>query len=230
MAKSTSFRYLLLILCFGAANLPAQEQSIILPPIPSVLPPDPPDPDTLPPPPQLEWEALAPPGSGGEGGTVESVPVPLPEPEAPIAPPQPPVEEVPLPGGPDPAEVELAKPDVEIWRPEGELPQIPARTSNRLAQTYVTGTEPVWLRVQFNPEAAGRRVFVKPGRGITLQPSEAVLTIPASGECLVLATLAEGLTRSHVIFYCGGVKTVLPVVRAPLATVIAAEVETGGGE
>jgi hypothetical protein len=230
MARSTPFKYVLLILCLGAANLPAQEQGIILPPIPSVLPPDPPDPDTLPPPPPLQWEALPPRDSGGEGGASGGVDVPPALDETPLAPPPPPVEEVPLPGGPDPAEEELAKPDVEIWRPEGELPQVPERRFNRLAQTYVTGTAPVWLRVQFDPLAAGKRVFVKPGRGITLQPSEAVLTISSSGECLVLATLAEGLARSHVIFYCEGVKTVLPVVRAPLATVIAAEEETGGGE
>jgi hypothetical protein len=230
MAKSTSFSYFLLILCLGAAHLPAQEQSMIAPPIPSVLPPEPPDPDTLPPPPSLEWEALPPRDSEEAGGTSGGIDVPPPQLEAPLAPPPPPVEESPLPGEPDPAEVELAKPEVEIWRESSEWPQVPERRFNRLAQSYVTGTAPVWLRVQFDPEAAGKTVIVKPGRGIILQPPDVVMTIPENGECLVLATLAEGLPRGHVIFYCDGVKTVLPVVRAPLATVIEAEEGTGGGQ
>ena len=228
MARSTPFRYLPLILCLGAANLPAQEPGMILPPIPSVLAPDPPDPETLPPPPELEWAPLGPKGQEDEGGTSVTVYVPPPEPEAFVVPPPPPAMADSEPAAPDPAEMELAEPDIEIWRPEGESPQVPMRSSNRLDNAYVTGTEPVWLRVQFDPLAAGKIVFLKPGRGITLQPPEAVLTIPPSGECLVLATLAPGLARSHVIFYCEGVKTVLPVVRASLETVMAAEEGTGG--
>jgi hypothetical protein len=228
MARSTLFTFALLSLCLGAANLPAQESSMIPPPIPLVLPPEPPDPDTLPPPPQFEWAPL---GSKGEdeggGGVVAFVSPPLPEPS--MAPPPPPMIETALAEMPDPAELDLAKPDVEIWREASDYPQIPARTSNRLAQTYVTGTEPVWLRVQFNPQAAGKSVYVKPGRGITLEPPAAIQTISSSGECLFLARIAEGISRSHIVFYCDSVKTVLPVMKAPLATVIGAEEATGGG-
>jgi len=230
MARYTLFSSTLLILCLGAGHLPAQEPSMIPPPIPSVLPPDPPDPDELPPPPQLEWTALPPKAAEGAGVPADGIEVPPPLPEAPAVPPPSPLEEIPLTTWPDPAELELAKPEVEIWREGSEWPQVPARTSNRLAQTYVTGTEPVWLRVQFDPEAAGKTVFIKPGPGITLQPPTTILTIASSGECLVLAQIAEGIARSHVVFYCEGVKTVLPVVRAPLATVIEAEEETGGGQ
>lgn len=230
MARSILFRHVLLILCLGAANLPAQEQGMIPPPIPSVLPPDPPDPDTLPPPPALAWDALPPRDSAEEPGTIGAVAVPPPQLEVSIAPPPPPMVETPLPGTPDPADKELAKPDVEIWRPEGDLPQIPARFSNQLDQAYVTGTALVILRVQFNRLAAGKRVFVKPGRGITLNPSATILTVSGSGECIVSAQLAEGLARSHIIFYCEGAKTVLPVVRASLAKVEEKEAESGGGQ
>jgi hypothetical protein len=223
MARSTLLRYALLILCLGAANLPAQEQSMIPPPIPSVLPPEPPDPDTLPPPPALSWESLVPRGSEEEGGPGEVVFVPPPQPEASIPPPPPPAVEAPLPGGPDPAEMELAKPEIEVWRQEGEVPQTPARRSNQLAHAFVTGTAPVALRVQFNPLAAGKTVWVKPGRGITLNPPNAILTVSASGECIVGAQLAEGFSRSHIIVYCEGIKTILPVVRAPLPIVEEAE-------
>ena len=65
--------------------------------------------------------------------------------------------------------------------------------------------------------------------GITVGAAGAALTISPSGECLVQAQLAEGFDRSHVNLYCEGIKTVLPVLRAPLATVVAVEEETGGG-
>jgi hypothetical protein len=137
--------------------------------------------------------------------------------------------ETPLPSAPSAAEIELAKPEVEVWRLQSELPQIPERRANKLDQAYVTGTEPVWLRAQFDAAAAGKGVHVRPGRGVTLNPPGAVLTVSSTGECLVLAQLAPGIARSHIIFHCQGMKTVLPVVRASLPTVIAAEEETGGG-
>ena len=223
MAKFTLFRSILLILCLSAAHLVAQEQSMIPPPLPSVLPPEPPDPDALPAPPQLEWEALGPKdeGGGGEGGAV--IYGPPPQPEASIAPPPPPAVEAPLPDGPDPAEMELAKPEIEVWRQEGESPQVPARRSNQLAHAFVTGTEPVALRVQFDPLAAGKKVWIRPGRGITLLPPDTILTVSPTGECIVGAHLSEGFSRSHIILYCEGVKTILPVVRAPLPVVEEAE-------
>jgi hypothetical protein len=230
MAKSTLFRHALLILFLGAANMPAQEQGIIPPPLPSVIPPEPPDPDTLPPPPQLEWESLVPKGAEEEGGAVVVTAIPPPQAEAEIPPPPPPIVETPLPGGPDPGEVELATPDVEIWRQEGDMPQIPARHSNRLDVAYMTGTEPVWLRVQFDPQAAGKSVLVRPGLGITVNPPRTILTVASNGECLVLAQLVNGANRSHLIFYCDGVRTVLPIMRAALPTVVAKEQETGGGQ
>jgi hypothetical protein len=229
MPRSPQFSCALVILCLGAAYLPAQQPEMIPPPIPSVLPPEPPDPDTLPPPPRLEWEPLGPKGSEeAEGGTVGII-VPPPLTEVPVEPPPPPMVETPVAGLPDPSEMELAKPEVEIWRESSEWPQVPARTSNRLDKAYVTGTEPVWLRVQFDPQAAGKTVYVKPGPGITISPSEGFLTVPSTGECVVQAQFMEGLTRGHVVFYCEGVKTVLPVARAPLAKVEENEVETGGG-
>lgn len=230
MARSTLLSYVLLILCLGAANLPAQQAEMIPPPLPSVLPPDPPDPTTLPPPAHVEWEALGPRGGEEEGGgTVGIVVPPPPLTEVPVDPPPPPMVETPVAGMPDPSEMELAKPEVEIWRESSEWPQVPARTSNRLAKTYVTGTEPVWLRVQFDTRAAGKTVYVKPGPGIAISPSEGFMAVPSNGECVVQAQFMEGLTQGHVVFYCEGVKTVLPVMRAPLAKVEENELETGGG-
>jgi hypothetical protein len=215
-----------LVLCFGWANAPAQELQMVPPPIPDVLPPLPPDPDNLPPPPQLQWDSLTPKGAEDQGTLVETAPVAAAEAEAPMAPPPPPVTE-PVGGLPDPAEVELVQPDVEIWRQESESPQVPARRSNRLDQAFVTGTAPVTLRVQFSPAAAGKRVYVRPGEGLSIDANGAALTVSPAGDCLIAAQLAEGVSRSHINFYCEGVKTVLPVVRAALSTVIQAEEEGG---
>lgn len=198
------------------------------PPIPDVIPPPPPDPDTLPAPPPLEWQSLLPRGSGEEPPPTEGLLAPPPVPEPSIAPPPPPMVETPLPGAPDAAQIELAKPDVEVWREESENPQIPARQFNQLTQAYIAGTDPVVLRVQFNPLAAGKLVYVKPGPGLTLYPSVTSLTVSSSGECIVSAQLAASRPRSHIVFYCEGVKTVLPVVRASLAVVVGAE--GGNGE
>jgi hypothetical protein len=214
-----SFCLVAIFLFLWPANSPAQQP--LMPPLPSVLLPEPPDPDTLPPPAQQEWESLTPKGADdlGGGGVVEFVPPE--QPEASATPPPPPVIEIPLPVSP--AELVLARPNVEIWRAESESPQVPPRQFNKLAEAYVTGTEPVWLRVQFDPLAAGKTVYVKPSRGITLNPPASRMTISGSGECLFLAQVAEDFTRSHIIFYCEGIKTVLPVVRASLEKVEAME-------
>ena len=216
-----------LVLGFCAASVPAQELEMRAPPIPDVIPTPPPDPDTLPPPPQLQWAPLVPKGAEDQGALAEAAPVAAAEAELPMAPPPPPVTE-PVGGLPDPAAVELVKPDVEIWRQESESPQVPARQSNRLDQAFVTGTAPVTLRVQFSPAAAGKKVYVRPGEGLNIGANGGVLTVSPAGDCLIAAQLAEDVSRSHINFYCEGVKTVLPVVRASLATVI--EAEDGGGQ
>jgi hypothetical protein len=218
-----------LFLCLLAANLPAQDPQLIPPPPPAFYTVPPPDPDTLPPPPQLSWEPLTPRGSEEEGGGSATVSVPPPQLEVPIAPPPPPVTEPLLPGLPDPATAESARADVEVWRPEGESPQIPPRSLNRLAPAYVTGDALVTLRVQFDPAAAGKTVLTRPGRGIIIGANDGARTISPAGDCIIAAQLAAGCPRSHIIFYCQGIRTVLPIVRAPLPTVVEAEEETGGG-
>jgi hypothetical protein len=216
-----------LLLCLGYGHARAQELQMVAPPIPQIIPTPPPDPDTLPAP-QLQWDSLTPKGAEDQGASLETEPVLAPQAEAPMEPPPPPVIDPIVPGLPDPARVELVQPDVEIWRQQSESPQVPTRLSNRLDQAFVTGTAPVTLRVQFSPAAAGKQVYVRPGRGISIGTNGGGgLTISTTGECLVAAQLDEDVDRSHIIFYCEGVKTVLPVMRASLATVIQAETEGG---
>jgi hypothetical protein len=216
-----------LVLYLGCANAPAQELQMVAPPIPQIIPTPPPDPDTLPVP-QLQWDPLTPKGADDQGASLATEPVVAAEAEAPMEPPPPPVIDPIVPGLPDPARVELVQPDVEVWRQQSESPQVPARRFNRLEQAFVTGTEPVTLRVQFSPAAAGKEVYVRPGRGVSIGTNGGgALTVSTTGECLVAVQLEDGFSRSHIIFYCEGVKTVLPVMRASLATVIQAEEEGG---
>lgn len=229
MLKSFCSRCFLLtvFLLLWPATVPAQQ--MVMPP-PSAAASPPPDPDLLPQPPALQWWSLGPKSLDDESSGPEAIAIPPPQPEASIAPPPPPVIDAPALNPPSPAELELAKPDVEVWRSGSERPQIPPRQYNRLEPAYITGTEPVWLRVQFDPLAAGKHVFVKPSRGITLDLPVAIMTISNRGECLFLAQLDEHVFQSHIIFYCEGVKTVLPVLRASLAKVEEKEAESGGGE
>jgi hypothetical protein len=231
MKLSLSKSFLLaLFLCLGAANVPAQEPQTIPPPPAIYYTVPPPDADTLPPPPQFTWDPLGPKDEGGAGNTVEQAIIPPPVADPVVPPPPPPIIETP--GERDPNAMELVRPEVEIWRGDSQWPQIPARFSNWLNPAYVTGTQPVTLLVQFNSAAVGRKVLVRAGLGITVDATGSAPTITANGdhgEYFVQAQLAQGFNRSHVNFYCDGVKTVLPVVRASLATVEQVEEETGGG-
>lgn len=128
----------------------------------------------------------------------------------------------------DVAEVQRLTPRVEIWRPNGQRPQVPARRGRVMDTGFVTGTELVTLRLQFDPRAAGERVRVFGGNSLSLNPPEQVLIVSPRGECLVTGQLSPGMSRGHVIFYCGMIKTVVPLTRAPLAKIEAEETRTGG--
>lgn len=225
-------RYFLpaVLLFLWPAAAPGQ-QPVMPPPLPSSLAnPPPPELNALPPPPELQWQSLGPKAPEEQPAPPPEAIAAAPEPEPSIAPPPPPAIDPPAAIAPDPAEMELVKPEVEIWRNGSVNPQIPSRQLNRLKPAYITGTEPVWLRVQFDPLAGGKKVFVKPSSGITLDLPVAMMTISDSGECLFLAQLDENVLESHIIFYCEGVKTVLPVLRASLAKVEEKEAESGEGQ
>lgn len=70
---------------------------------------------------------------------------------------------------------------------------------------------------------------VSRGKGVRLAPPEQVLKVKPNGECVVSVFLQEGVTRSHVSFYCEGLTTALPLVRATESVVAANEASSGGG-
>jgi hypothetical protein len=226
-------RYFLLLLLFGlyVKGIPAQEQEVLLPPRPDYAPP--PDPSTLPPPPELEWEPLPPPAAGEQSSPVPPQPVlivPPPQADAALNPPLPADDAPFVPGQSGLPQVEVAKSGVEVWREESESPQMPARRGPQFEQAYVTGTEPLLVRLQFDPLAAGKTVVVKPGHGVTVDPPQTEFHVGPTGECVVSIVLDPGFIQSRLTVYCDGVRTSLPLMRAPLSVVEAQEALTEGGQ
>ena len=119
-------------------------------------------------------------------------------------------------------------PRIEIWRPNAQRPQLPARHGTVTDHVFVTGTDPVTLRLQFNPSAANERVLVIAANGFSIDPAQQVLTVSLFGECLVSGQLAEGASRGHIVVRCKMIVTQVPISRAPLAIVEAEEERTGG--
>jgi hypothetical protein len=128
MTKLFHSSLILLATFFFLWPVTARAQQPVLPPLPApeLANSPPPELDALPPAPQLEWQPLGPKESEDLSSGGEAMDVPPPKGEVTIAPPPPPTIETPLPGGPDVSEMELVKPEVEVWRGESEWPQIPA--------------------------------------------------------------------------------------------------------
>lgn len=201
---------------------------MMAPPLPAVIPSEPPDPDTLPPPPEVEWAPL--PASAPPDLSIApaAVPVPVPEPEV----------ELPLPPVPAPAAfvpgaaegMEKGTEEIEVWREESVSPQMPPRRGPQFEKTYIEGTDPVVIRLQFDPLAAGKSVIVRPDPGASVIPPETEFQIGPTGECVISVALAANCRMSRVSVYCDGVRTTVPLARAPLAVVEAHEALTEGGE
>src|ERR1044071_3471312 len=203
-------------LCIGVTNLPAQEPQMKAPPVPDVIPSPPPDTDTLPPP-EMVWGSLLPKDSGQLADGQPSLIVDPPQEDYLIEPPPPPLIEGPVIGGIAPG---TGSPQFEVWRPQSEWPQIPQRQFSRLNPVYVAGNDPVLLYLDFDPLLVGKHVYVRVGTGVALEASDPVLTVLSTGQCGVWVRMLEGFDRGHFIFYCEGVKTILPILRRSLADVI----------
>jgi len=94
-----------------------------------------------------------------------------------------------------------------------------------IAPAFIADNQPVVVRLQFDPLARGKAVFVRPGRGAILDPPTEILHIRPTGECVVTLRLADNAQRGHVSFHCDGLMTTLPLQRASLARVSAREAE-----
>jgi hypothetical protein len=162
--------------------------------------------------------------------TATPVPMAVPPPVAPLRPlPAPPLRPIVQPlAHPDIAEIQRFTPRVEVWRPNGDRPQVPMRRGKRTDYALTTGTEPVTVRLQFHPRLAGQRVVVIAPNGFLLNPPQEVVTISARGECVLTGQLAEGAATGHFVAYCGLIHTVVPFARASPAKVQAEELRTGG--
>ncbi|HEV2841621.1 MAG TPA: hypothetical protein VGW39_09880 [Chthoniobacterales bacterium] len=203
---------------------------MIAPPLPDFGTAPPPDPETLPAPPALEWEPLTPPAPAQlADDPAPALDVPAPQPEAELPPPPVPPTLSFLPGAAGEPSEKGTK-EIEVWREESISPQMPARLGVQFDETYITGTEPVVVRLQFDPRAAGKTVIVRPDPGAAVIPAETKFQVGPTGECIISVALAANCRMSRVNVYCDGFRTALPLARAPLAVVLEQEALTEGGE
>ena len=112
---------------------------------------------------------------------------------------------------------------MEVWRANAHAPQVPARRGRLTAPAFIADNQPVMVRLQFDPLARGKTVFVRPGRGAILDPPTEILQIRPTGECVVTLRLEENAPRGHVTFHCDGLMTTLLLSRSSLAMVQANE-------
>ncbi len=231
MMKLSLLRYLLfsLGLCLGPATVPAQEPGMA-PPLPAVVPTEPPDPDALPLPPELEWAPLPAAAPPDVSLAPAAVPVPAPEPEVELAPPPVPEPAAFVPGASSGEGMEKGAAEIEVWREESISPQMPPRRGPQFEKSYINGNDPVLVRLQFDPLGAGKTVIVRPDPGATVIPPQTEFQIGPTGECVISVALAANYNKSRVSVYCDGIRTTLPLSRAPLPVVVAQEALTEGGE
>jgi hypothetical protein len=100
---------------------------------------------------------------------------------------------------------------------------VPARRGHYVAEAYVSDSNPVLVRLQFDPAARGSGVFVRPGRNAVLDSNPTNLRINGAGECLVTLHLADGADTGHVAFHCAGLMTTVSLTRASESRVLANE-------
>jgi hypothetical protein len=173
--------------------------------------------------------------AGASAGSAPAFAVTPPNP----APPPPPLSAAPSLGwrskGPSVAEINRLTPDIEVWRAGAVAPQRPKshgrnRFRRRVAHAFISGNEPVLVRLQFDPSASGKAVIVRAAPGITLEPSGEVFQIRPTGECVVAVTLDPALRQGHMTFYSEGIVTTLPFSRTPARVVEARENRDAEGQ
>lgn len=230
MPKSVLLRYFLFaaFVCLCAITIGAQEPEPPPPPSPPEVAPTPP-PDPSPPIPPLDWEPL-PPSPPGEEPSAPPLPAALFVPPPPLdqeAPPPPALSAVAFRSEPpSAAEIDRVIPRLEVWRASSNLPQKPKgrfQKSRRLAHACLAGDEPVVVRLRFHPLSQGKPVVVRAARGLTLNPPDEVLVVPADGQILVSVKLDSRMNRGHVSFSCEGLMTSLVLARTSPDIVAAIE-------
>ena len=147
-----------------------------------------------------------------------------------------PAPEIPLPQslpvdhtrrGPNRSQIEQLTPTVEVWRPGSNAPQIRQRRRGITETAYVTGKQPVLLRLQFDARSAGKLVTVTASSGVVFEPPEAALAIRPTGECVVSVRLIDGYSSGHIAFDCQGLKTSVPLQLTSASVVARHETEPG---
>jgi hypothetical protein len=149
-------------------------------------------------------------------------PIPQPTPAFPVPPPNPaPALAMPAPPAPAPAssppslvQLQQLTPTVEIWRPTALSPELTTRRGDYLTPVSVAQNEILTIRLQFGLLAIGKTVVVTSAQGAMLDPPQQVLVVQSTGDCAVSVALSDGYSSGAIKFYCQGITTTLPLLRA----------------
>jgi hypothetical protein len=126
-------------------------------------------------------------------------------------------------------DIQRITPVVEVWRPNGQTPQIPARRRNNVLTAFVADSQPLMIRLQFDPAARGVAVLVRTGQGVVLDSATEGLHINANGDCLLTVHLPDDVNQGHLAVRCGASTTMVRLMRSSRGKVLARENSREGG-
>ena len=157
-------------------------------------------------------------------------PIPVPPPQLACAAPAPP-DYVDPPASPTSGPTLNEKTgEIEIWRDTSVTPQVPERLPNQFKEALVVGNQPVALNLKFDPLAGGKVIFVSGTEGLAIAPAGGQVVIDANGEAIATVLLEQGFSNGVIIVSMDGRRTFMPVTRASVSEVEAAEAASGGAQ
>jgi len=153
--------------------------------------------------------------------------IPAPDPAPTIARAAPPAPG-PVSGPPSALDLQQLTPVVQVWRSDSLTPELPVRRGRYLSPVLIAPSESVIVRLQFGPLARGKSVMVRPGPGVTINPSQQVFVLPSTADCAMSVTLDQSFLRGAISFYCEGLVTTLPLGRGVSAVPLINQAAPGG--
>jgi len=180
----------------------------IIPPVPRPTPVNPPSP-TIPP---TAIPSPAPPNPSPPPRSTPPFYIPAPNPAPTIARATPPAPG-PITGRPSALYLQHLTPLIQVWWSDSLTPELPVRRGKYLSPVLIAPSETLIVRLQFGPQARGKSVIVRPGPGVTINPSQQVFVLPPTADCAMSVTLGQSFLRGAIHFYCEGLTTTLPLGR-----------------
>ncbi|PYJ87946.1 MAG: hypothetical protein DME70_05435, partial [Verrucomicrobia bacterium] len=121
-------------------------------------------------------------------------------------------------GAPSLLYVQSLTPVVEVWRSGTLVPEVPVRRGRYLNPIGIAAAETITVRLQFGPQARGKRVTSHASAGVAVNPPQQTFVLSPAAQIVVALSLGQDYSRGDISFYCEGIHTTLIVGRlAPIA-------------